>query len=108
MLYGIGGLIGLGALETKEGNISLLEKQTVGTNMKIKGEILNWECECGCKDIEEILTSVTQSNIITDILNNGYMDYGKISTGGGTFDRLQCLDCGEVISEAGYYGHLKK
>lgn len=49
---------------------------------------------CRGTQLEEILVDVVQSSVITDIEEDGYLDYEGSSTSDGTVDDYQCSNCG--------------
>ena len=79
----------------------------------------NFKCKrCGNNTIEEILTDVTVSSVITAIhlIDNGdgdedyidfEMEYGDTENNGGDVSRYQCCECGKVISKKDMLTMLK-
>jgi len=58
---------------------------------------MKFKCEkCGCDRLEEVLSDVTQSTEILDVLEDE-IDYGNQSCDGGSLDRYQCLNCGKTL-----------
>ena len=59
---------------------------------------INFNCSvCGHNKLEEILTGVTQSTLVTNIDEEGAVDYGDCSFDGGDEVSFQCARCGDVI-----------
>ena len=54
--------------------------------------------DCGCEVLEEVMTDVVQSSVVS-IIEDEAADYGEYSTDGGMIDRVQCLNCGTTIAE---------
>jgi DNA-directed RNA polymerase subunit RPC12/RpoP len=61
-------------------------------------EVAEYKClDCGCDMLEEIMTAATVTSYITNIWDNGEIEYADFSTGGGGVDRYQCMNCGKTV-----------
>jgi len=61
---------------------------------------MNYKCEaCGKEILEEILKNSSVTSIIRDIDEDGYVEYGAITTEYGEIDRYQCAECGFVLKD---------
>jgi len=54
---------------------------------------------CKCVVLEEVLTDVTQSSNVLSVGAEAEAEYGNASTDGGVLDRIQCIECGEMIAK---------
>lgn len=58
---------------------------------------MNFKCKkCGGNELEEVMTGVTQSSVVNDIVDGDAL-YGNANTEGGEIACYQCSNCGKVI-----------
>jgi len=56
---------------------------------------LTFNCpRCDSDTLEEIMSDVTVASVITDINDDGDIEYGVQTNEDGTVDRYQCVSCG--------------
>jgi len=55
--------------------------------------------KCGEHRLEEVMIDVTVASKVTDVSEDGDVDYGEQSNEDGTVERYQCMDCGHVLVE---------
>ena len=71
-------------------------KDAKATPTKVDGK--KFKCpKCGCNRLEEVMTGVTYSSVIS-VAVGGAVDYENASSDGGELDRIQCLECGSKIA----------
>jgi len=67
-------------------------------------EAVEFTCtKCGSHRLEEVMAGVTVSSIVhTLAIEDGEvsMEYGEQSNEGGTVDRYQCMDCGDMVANS--------
>ena len=72
-------------------------KDAKATPTKVDGK--KFKCpKCGCNRLEEVMTDVVQSSVISIVGDGGEADYENTSTDGGEVDRIQCLECGVKVA----------
>lgn len=84
------------------GRVELTDEQAAIINDLVEEEYLKIESvfkcpSCGHNRIEEIMSGVTVSSVVTSVGPGGDTDYGDDSHGDGTVDRYQCVNCGWTV-----------
>ena len=55
--------------------------------------------ECGHNILEEIMTDVIQTSVLSAIDDSGALDYNGVSSEGGEVSHYQCANCGKSLRD---------